>query len=160
MSKITNYEDYEKITLDAVEKYNSENYNDALKDFLAMAKYHPNNLKVHELLCYTYSKLKESEKAQKEYSIYLKLAKEQGKSVLKLKSFDELIKDAGDINEIQEDYEQSLNAQAEDFDLSDASAVAMKYTHLLMAQERYKEAASAMEAFKNKVLSLRKVKVG
>lgn len=108
MAKIKTVHEYRDTTMEAVDSYNNQNYEAALEQLIAMEEANPKNPKIHELLVYTYLKLSELAKAEKEYQLYYQLIHSENPNVRPLPNFDEIVERAGDLESAEAEYDKLM----------------------------------------------------
>lgn len=149
-----NTKEYEKLTYEAAEIFNRQDYKKALKKFLELEKANSKNIKVHEVLSYIYLQLHDIDKAQKEYNICRHLLSELHPEieVATPKTFDEIVDDAGNLRDIEKEYKKIMRARKKD-EIIDNFEVPAKLAILYMADGNYKKAEDILTKFRDKAIA-------
>jgi Flp pilus assembly protein TadD len=155
--KIDSREIYEKVVLEALELYHQSEYSKALEKFLRLAEYNFQNMKVHEMLGYIYLKLDLIQKAEEEYEILMKLAKEKNIE-FKKPTFEELVEAAGDEGEALRQFEALEASGFEDFSPEETKVV-INLGLIYMAKGKYREAEKIFEKHHAQLSALREKKI-
>lgn len=156
VNEVINFDEYKKLTLDAVDNFNNKDFKEALKKFKKMAKKNKNNTKVHEVLAYIYLELKDIKNAEKEYNIFLSLYKEKyGNSDENYNDFDELlnnIKEENDIGQLEKQVNTIVNKNKHIDFLTDMEKL-YQLAILYMADGKYKEAEKILCKYKENYIN-------
>ncbi len=156
------WDEYKRITLDAAGAYNEKDYVSALEKFRILAEKNPTNYKIHELLVFIYVNLNRLEDARREYDIYFALMKEKIPGLSSPRSFEDVVKDIGNREELEEKYRLLMEQPADGFPTaSDKSTAgiqeragqtsdAINLAILNMAEGNYDAARKIIQGFINK----------
>jgi len=142
------YNEYKELTVEALELYHAGDFEEALFKFLYLAEHNPNNAKVHEMLAYLYLKKDNLEKAEQEYQIYKTLLVSEN-SYLEIpeRSFEDVVQDAGDFEELSEEYNRIMSKDRE-LDLFEDGHIASALSLHYFARGDYQSAEQVLENFK------------
>ena len=144
------YDEYKKITLEAIKDYNSQNYKSALKKFKKMSEINYDNTKIHEILVYLYLKLNIIKKAEEEFNLMKEiLNKNSSYQDQEFEDINNLISDEIDIIILKKEYEEILN-QPESYNFNKEFKVVKKLSDVYMSAKQYKEAENVLEEYKKK----------
>ncbi|GEM_PF-1153935 len=156
------WEEYKRITLDAAGAYNEQDYVFALEKFHILAEKNPTNYKIHELLVIIYLKLNRLEDARREYDIYFNLIKEKIPGLASPQSFEDVVKDIGNREELEEKYRLLMQQPADGFATEPDESIAgiqeragqtsdaINLAILNMAEGKYAAAREIIQGFINK----------
>ena len=146
--EITNYEEYEKYTLSAVEDFNKKDYEKALKKFNEMADYHKDNHKIHETLAVIHLKLDNFDEAEKEYKIMLDLMKKKNIEVYEPKPFEDVVNELADLKSLEKEYKTLSKEKSED--IKDNSMLPIQISMQYIAKGDYEKAEKFLVEHKEK----------
>jgi predicted Zn-dependent protease len=153
MFEIKNIDEYEILTLDAVEDYNRKDYNKALKKFLSLEKANPNNIKIHEVLAFTYIHLNKLDKAKEQYKICKELFIKQHPHIkFAERSFEDLVGEAGEKQKAEREYNKIMRARKSEKILASFD-IPSKLAILYMSEGKYDKAEKILKDFRKKVFA-------
>lgn len=154
MTTIATFEEYKELTMTAVEEFNQQDYEKALRKFQEMAKANYHNPKIHEVLVYIYLKLNMIQEAEAELRVYREmLGKEIPQvSMVSTRTFHDLVEDAGNQQDLEKEYKAVMETKKE-IDPFDGANTASKLGIIYMSQGNYKKAEEILLAYKEKLLS-------
>lgn len=149
--RIANLDEYQEITLSAVDEFNRSDYEGALTKFLDMAAYNQGNWKIHETLSIIYLKMGRIDEAEREFQTALELANQQKKVSLKLPTFDSIVANMEKIEILEQRYYSQENGAEEAIS---GSALPIQLGISYMAKGEYQKAEKLLLDHKNKKLKI------
>lgn len=149
MSEITSFEKYRDFAGKAADVYNAGEYKKALEMFQELSRVNYDNIKVHETLAYIQLKLNNVAMAEKEFEIVLELARKRNQLVHLPRTFDELVRQMGDVRELEQDYKRIMTAPVPKGELLQTRTAIHLGIHY-MAQGKYKQAEEILVKYKKK----------
>jgi hypothetical protein len=150
--RIETIDDYEALAYSAAEDFNRKDYEKALAKFLDMKEANPGNKKLHEVLFYIFLRLDRIEEAEKERLVYLDLAREENPHLFQLRTFDNLVEEAGDLKEVKNEFDRLMKKK--DIDIFEALEIFNKLNVLYLAREEYEKAGKAADQLQEKYKNL------
>lgn len=127
--------------------YNRRDYEKALAGFLELEKSNFKNAKVHEVLCYIYLKLGKIPEAEKQFDLYESFLSGGKPAKVRLKTFEETVKEAGDLTEREKKYSELLANPGSEGELF---STAMQLSILYMSQGEFARAETLMTGLKRR----------
>ncbi len=144
------YAEYKQLTLEAVRLYHKKDFEGALLKLLYLEEHNPENSKVHEMLTDLYLKKGNVEKAEREYKLYLSLIIAENPELKPLKrTFEDLVRDAGDFEEVMQSYKQIMGEERNLDPFKDGAVVSALSVHY-MAQGKYDQAERILIDFQKR----------
>ena len=153
MPVVHTIEDYEKMVYSAAEDYNRKDYERAVIQFEELAVLNPKNKKIFEILFYIYLKLENLDKADDNRKKYLELVYEENPHLRQPKTFDDLVQEAGDFNQIKKEFDRIIT-HSDFLDINQALETLTNLNILYMSRQQYDEALNCAPVFKERYLSM------
>ncbi|MGL5254900.1 MAG: hypothetical protein ACRC9L_07915 [Brevinema sp.] len=131
-------------------------YTEALPDLLDLEVTQFENFRVHQLLTLVYFKINQFELAQ-EQSIICSDIFETTYPDSRLKTFEQLIVEAGDPRQAEQEYNMVMNAPLNNDNFFEGSKKTFRFAAHLMNQHRYQDAEKILRAFRDRCLEAKLV---
>lgn len=111
------------------------------------------NIEVHELLADVFLHLNQLTLAKEQCQICAELlSKSNPSDIFTLKTFEDILADAGNFDELTEEFEQIKTEEVTDDNFHHGTNVALKLATHHLSQERYKEAEALLIDFREKYI--------
>lgn len=148
-------EEFDNIFLRAEKNIDNGDLIEALQDLVNLEVTKFDHLPTHELLADLFLKLNQIDLAKEQCQICANLINKQftpSISFSDLKSFDQLVKDAGNIKEVHTQYLEIMNIDINDENFHEGTKIALNLATLLIADNKYKEAEQILINYRDRYL--------
>ncbi|MGL4561598.1 MAG: hypothetical protein ACRCV0_04840 [Brevinema sp.] len=149
-------EEFDTILDQAEKQLLNENYIDALQNLVNLEISNFEHLKVHELLADLFLKINQLNLAKEQCQICAHLINKQYETpteLYELRSFDDLVQDAGNIDTVKNEYQHIMTKEITNENFHHGTKISLNFATLLISQKQYKEAEKILTAYKNSYLS-------
>ncbi len=136
----------------AVTLISAKQYTQALPILLNLEVTDFNNTAVHEMLADTFLNLNQIQLAKEQTRICAELMQNQEQTAPQIKSFEELVKEAGSLEDAQTAYDKFQEQEPSDDNFYEGTNIALKLATLLMASKNYQEAEKLLTAHRDKYI--------
>ncbi|MGL5955851.1 MAG: tetratricopeptide repeat protein, partial [Brevinema sp.] len=134
-------EQFDSVLQEALLLVQKQQFQQALPLLLNLEITNFEHIEVHELLADIFLNLNQIDLAKEQCQIYAQLLqKSQESDLLPLKSFDQLLDEAGDYQELQESFKEFQNQDSTLENFYQGTNIALKLATHLMASKHYQEA--------------------
>lgn len=131
-----------------------KNYSKALPILLNLEVTDFNNVQVHELLADLFLNINQLTLAKEQLQICSQLIKSQtNNDIFTLKSFDQLVEEAGDFDQLETDFKEILATSVNDDNFHSGTKIALNLATHHMAANRYKEAEQILTTYRDLYLN-------
>ncbi len=153
-AKVLPLDKFDQVLNDATLLVSAQQYDQALPLLLNLEVTNFNHIGVHELLADVFLQLNQITLAKEQCQIYAQLLQQQNILGLpNIKSFDELVSEAGDFDELKKEIETFKTQELSSENFYYGTNITLKFATLLMAENRYKEAENILIEHRNRYLN-------
>ncbi|MGL4367769.1 MAG: tetratricopeptide repeat protein [Brevinemataceae bacterium] len=139
----------------AVEELENNNIESALQHLVNLEVTDFNNLEVHEMLADLFLRINEIGLAKEQCQICARLMEKQNPlspNLLNLKTFDQLVQEAGDPEEVQKEFDNVMKSEVDNNSFYHGTKTAMNLATLKISEKKYQEAEQLLTAYRNRCL--------
>ena len=150
-AKIIPLENFNQFLDIAIKLIHNNEFDKALSFLVNLEITDPNNIQVHELLADVFLQLNQLALAKEQCQICAELlSKINPSDIFTLKTFEQILADAGNFNELEQDFKSFQTEEITNDNFHYGTNIALKLATHHMSQQRYQEAEALLINFRDK----------